>query len=256
MKRIVQAGCAGAHGRETGLAHTMTVSEGYASPGCEVDGTASVAASETHAAEGARQTPATAPATTKRKRGRPRKKNDADGEENAENTQTQAKRRLILRELTPVEFVGRRKYDSDIANQVHELRFINAIWQRRHCTVSAVSASKWLNDPDGRYQIARWAAPLDATLALRKLASDQTNKMVTGRDYVGHVMRPLKSCALSSSRLHQTNRCTSRLLRGRLHGYREASATRPTTTVFLMDRMEAWRVPWRPCSSALTRQPT
>ena len=127
----------------------MTVSEGYASPGCEVDGTASVAASETHAAEGARQTPATAPATTRRKRGRPRKKNADEGEdaentqaqakhgrprkrnddeeEDVENTQTQAKRRLILRELTPVEFVGRRKYDSDIANQVHELRFINAI---------------------------------------------------------------------------------------------------------------------------------
>lgn len=175
----------------------MATPERYASPECEE--------------ELAPETPATtnAAAANPRKRGRPPKdKNDNDEEE-----KTQAKRRLVLRDLTPLDFVGRRKGSNDCVDQIHELAFINAIWERRHCRVvstdskvrpellQAVSTNKWVNDPDCRYQVGRWAAPLDPMLALRELPGDQRETCI-GRDHVGDVMRAFKLTSAVNKPLH------------------------------------------------------
>ena len=164
-------------------------------------------------------------APTARGRGRRRRRGggnerlaDENGtaeEEGGENDEsTRAKRRLILRELTPVDFVGRNNASNAIAETVHELAFINAIWNRDHCTMNnsvpakvrrellqSVAAEKWVNNPDRRKQLSRWAAPLDTTLPLRTLPDDQGDVYVQN-DYAGDVMRSFQLTSDASKPLH------------------------------------------------------
>lgn len=171
----------------------MATPERFASPECEE--------------EQAQETPATT-AANQRKRGRPSK-----GTNEEEEDKTQAKRRLVLRDLTPVDFVGRREGSNGVVDQVHELAFIKAIWDRKHCRVvstdskvrpellQALSTNTWVNDANCRYQVGRWAAPLDPMLTLRALPGDQRETCI-GWDHVGDVMRAFKLTSAVNKPMH------------------------------------------------------